>query len=243
MNDQMTIFEMDKIELIENDGLYSLTDLWKKSGSIDSKNPSRWMKRKGTQEFICYIKGMNKNTPVFKIVNGDGGGTFANWQVSLAYAKYLSPELHAKVNKVFKDNLEEKADPNLAVNRGIDRAKNFYEKQGKGRKWTQNRIIGITKRHHYTDTLSNNGCDGKGIGWGTNEIYKPVIGGTAKESKRSRNLPEKANLRDNLTDTELLAISLAESLACDKIEGEGLNGNYKCAMASKKAIDNTLRVT
>ena len=43
---------------------------------------------------------------------GRNGETFAHWQIALAYAKYLSPELHMAVNEVF---MRYKAgDPKLA---------------------------------------------------------------------------------------------------------------------------------
>jgi len=110
MNDQLTVFDSEKeIELIEKDGLYSLTDLWKQSGRNESKTPSKWLMQRSSNEFIEHIKQRkNSSSSVISIIkHGEQKGTFAHWQIALAYAKYLSPELHAKVNQVFKEKLEE----------------------------------------------------------------------------------------------------------------------------------------
>jgi hypothetical protein len=37
---------------------------------------------------------------------GKGGGTFAHWQIGLAYAKYLSPEFHMWCNEVVRERME-----------------------------------------------------------------------------------------------------------------------------------------
>ena len=37
-----------------------------------------------------------------------GGGTLAHWQIGLAYAQYLSPELHMICNQIVKDFVDAK---------------------------------------------------------------------------------------------------------------------------------------
>ena len=241
--------EMNELQLVEKDGLYSLTNLWKQSKNTNSSKPSFWLRTNPTKKFIAHLE---KNTRVdssklVKITHGDNGGTYAHWQVALAYAKFLSPALHLKVNQVFKERLQEDENPELGINRSRQRAIDNYKKQGKDDKWIKNRVSGIETRHHFTDTLSDNGCDGQGIAICTNHIYREVIGGTAKEIRADRGISRKSSIRDTLTMTENLANSLAESLATDKIESDKLSGNVQCAMASKKAgkevkkaIDGTL---
>lgn len=123
----------DLIELKQNDGLYSLTDLWKASGSDESQRPQKWLRLPKTKEFIEFIKKNSKleKIPYLKKVRGKYGGTFAHWQLALAYAKYLSPELHAQVNQVFKERLEKNQNPSLGIDRAVDRAEQSYLKQGK----------------------------------------------------------------------------------------------------------------
>lgn len=232
---QISIFDEENgIELVEEDGLYSLTDLWRQSGENQSKTPSKWLMQKGTKGFVEHIKRKNSSSHVISIVNG-GGGTFGHWQIALAYAKYLSPELHEKVNQVFKDNLEEKADPNLAIDRGVERAKESYKKHGKSNKWISDRLISKGTRLHYTDTLKDHDCDGVGIGMNTNTQYKEIFGAKASELKEQKGLSKKDNLRDNMSILELSQIMFAEAMAADEIEKSDTRGNWKCNNVSKHA--------
>ena len=96
------------------DGLISLTDLWKAAGGSKTKQPSNWLKQDGVAEFISHV-AEKANSSISRICvskAGRYGGTYTHWQVALAFAKYLSPELHMAVNEVF---MRYKAgDPKLA---------------------------------------------------------------------------------------------------------------------------------
>ncbi len=96
------------------DGLISLTDLWKAAKGSLNQRPVIWSRHDENRNFIHEVAIKEKVTPnhLFKVKPGKGGGTFAHWQIALAYAKYLSPELHMAVNEVF---MRYKAgDPTLA---------------------------------------------------------------------------------------------------------------------------------
>jgi hypothetical protein len=67
-------------------------------------------------ETDSFIKSVRKklNTPlegVLKSTKGRYGGTYAHWQIALAYAKYLSPEFHIWCNEVVRDRFIEMRDP------------------------------------------------------------------------------------------------------------------------------------
>ena len=78
----------NKIALAQNDGLYSLTDIWKASGLGNDKKPAQWLRWKPAKEFVNYIS-QSVDTHLekhVKIVRGGGKpGTFAHWQIALAY--------------------------------------------------------------------------------------------------------------------------------------------------------------
>lgn len=90
--------------------MLSLTDMWKAAGSIESKRPSNWARKEGT-EFIAHAS-IILNVPGGHIQTTRGGsgesrgGTFAHWQIGLAYAKYLSPEFHMWCNTVVRERME-----------------------------------------------------------------------------------------------------------------------------------------
>jgi len=96
-----------------SDDSLCLTDMWRAAGEIESKSPAQWQKLPQAIDFIGYISqtmGKSHNKLVFTKV-GRGGGTWAHWQIGLAYAKYLSAEFHTWCNEVVRDRMEGKLVP------------------------------------------------------------------------------------------------------------------------------------
>ncbi len=96
--------------------MLSLTDMWRAAGADDNKAPKYWLRQAGTAEFVNYISGLQNVTEdhLFQVGQGRGGGTWAHWQIAMAYAKYLSPEFHAWCNEVVRAHMEGR----LAANAG-----------------------------------------------------------------------------------------------------------------------------
>jgi hypothetical protein len=68
--------------------------MWRAAGGDLSKQPSNWLASARAREFIEFL------TPgifgsLVHTAEGRGGGTWAHWQLAMAYAKYLSPEFQA----------------------------------------------------------------------------------------------------------------------------------------------------
>ena len=88
----------------ERGEMLSLTDMWRAAGGEDSKRPSDWLALPATVEFVSHISDMD-NAEISGIIQterGRNGGTWAHWQIGMAYAKYLSPEFHAWCNQVVR---------------------------------------------------------------------------------------------------------------------------------------------
>ncbi len=83
-----------------------LTDMWRVSGADPSKRPAKWRETDAAREFIAYIASdiRREDIALFEAAKGgaDAGGTYAHWQIGLAYAKYLSPPFHAWCNTVVR---------------------------------------------------------------------------------------------------------------------------------------------
>lgn len=95
----------------DRDEMLSLTDMWKAAGKNPEKRPDDWKKDASNRAFLGHVASI-VNTPVEGIwasKRGNGGGTFAHWQVALAYAKYLSPEFHMWCNEVVRERMEGRA--------------------------------------------------------------------------------------------------------------------------------------
>jgi hypothetical protein len=103
-----------------------LTDLWKASGAPSGRAPNDWLALATTQEFVAYIEGSDiagiSGNKLVVTKTGRTGGTWGHWQIGMAYAKYLSPEVHAWCNSVVRAYMEGKfsnvdARQNMAMRR------------------------------------------------------------------------------------------------------------------------------
>ncbi|WP_051359808.1 KilA-N domain-containing protein [Adhaeribacter aquaticus] len=210
----------------DGEGRISLTDLWKASGNDRFSNPNAWLRQDATQTLIDTAAGIlnTSSERIIKSKKGKGGGTFAHKQIALAYAKYLSPELHLTVNQVFLERIEEEKNPDLIIDRGI----RTYKKHGKSDNWIAERLNGKVARLAFCASLAAHGVKGIGFRDCTNAILTPMYGGGAQLVREKKNLPVKANTREHMTETELAAIRFTELLAADNIEKKGLQGNKEC---------------
>jgi hypothetical protein len=225
------------VEVRDKNGLISLTDMWIAADKPFGKHePILWGLEVGS-EFIDFIaKKYNVGREnVYKTSRGKFGGVWAHWQIALDYAKYLSPEFHAWANQVIKERVEEDHDPELGIERSRDRAINTWKKQGKDDANIQTRINGIKVRNVFTDTLKKSGVENSGYAICTNNIYKPILGGTASEIRTAKGLSKKANVRDEMSTVELAGTMFAEALATDKIKREKREGLNQCASACLKS--------
>lgn len=95
----------------QRDEMVSLTDMWKASGSDPARAPAEWQRSADAQRFIEFLAETHNmgDSHVIAVKRGKGGGTFAHWQVGLAYAKYLSPEFHMWCNTVVRERMEGRA--------------------------------------------------------------------------------------------------------------------------------------
>lgn len=208
----------------------NLTDLWQAIGAPVGKETWRWLEQDGARQFIdifCDSKNLARKE-VLRTARGKGGGTWAHWQIALAYAKYLSPEFHMAINQVFKERLEEIQDPELGITRSRQRAIRSYERRGKDSQWIQERLLGIEQRNYFTDTLKDHRVEGNGYAACTDEIYKGTFGADTKELRNKLEIPKGSNVRDRMNNVGLAAIRLAEAIAEEKIEQEKHYGNNSC---------------
>ena len=108
--------------------------------------------------------------------------------------------------QVAKERLDEMQDPE----RGIQRALAEYRALGYSENWINQRLKSIEIRKDLTDEWKKHGLkEGVQFATLTDIIYKTWAGKTAKEYKEYKGL-KKENLRDNMTNKELVLNMLAE---------------------------------
>ncbi|KUO76003.1 MAG: antirepressor [Desulfosporosinus sp. BRH_c37] len=108
--------------------------------------------------------------------------------------------------KIGNERIDETADPELAIERALE----TYLKKGYSKEWIDQRLKTIEVRKELTDEWDKRGVQ-KGIEYAilTDEISKSWAGLTTKEYKNLKGL-KKENLRDNMTNLELVLNMLAE---------------------------------
>jgi len=108
---------------------------------------------------------------------------------------------------VGNERINETQDPELA----FDRAMKTYLQKGYSKEWINQRLKTIEIRKELTDEWNRAGIDRESdFAILTNEIIKAWSGKTVSEYKQLKNL-KKENLRDNMTNLELVLNMLAEA--------------------------------
>jgi hypothetical protein len=209
----------------------SLTDMWKAAGSPPNQEPWRWLETEQAKNFIpAVIKKYNlAKNEVIKTTRGKNGGTWGHWQVSLTYAQYLSPDLHAFCNQIVGERVEEERNPELAITRGHERAIRTWKKQGKPDDWIAARIRTINAAKVNNRVLQRHGDDQYVFPMCANAMNRQILGMDAKEYKETNNLPTSARTRDFLDDIQLAELELASLVSARRIESDLIYGNLACA--------------
>lgn len=110
------------------------------------------------------------------------------------------------IAQVARERLDQMQDPELS----IEQAMTDYKRLGYSDNWINQRLKSIEIRKELTDEWKKRGLQ-EGVQFAslTDIIYKTWAGKTAKEYKKFKGL-KKENLRDNMTNTELVLNMLAE---------------------------------
>ena len=130
--------------------------------------------------------------------------------------------------KVGQERLVEINDPEI----GFERLKETYRLKGYSNEWIERRLKSISIRKELTDEWKIRGVkEGQEYAFLTAEIAKGTFGLTPTEHARLKGL-EKGNLRDHMTNIELIFTMLGEDATRSyAIEGDaqGFNENYEAA--------------
>ena len=105
-----------------------------------------------------------------------------------------------------KERIDEEYDPEITINRALE----IYRRKGYSDDWINKRLKAIDARKEFTDELRNKGIEkSNDFASLTNLLTKVWSGFSVKEYKEYKGLT-KENLRDNMTNMELVLNMLAE---------------------------------
>lgn len=161
------------------------------------------------------------------------------------------------IAKVARERIDEIEDPEI----GIERLMDTYLKKGYSKEWVNQRLKSIEVRKDLTDEWDKRGVKkGQEYAILTDEITKAWSGLSVKEYKNHKDL-KKENLRDNMSNLELVLNMLAEATTTEiskekkpetftenkKIANQGgtIAGNTRKEIEEKtgKKVVNTLKAS
>jgi DNA-damage-inducible protein D len=128
------------------------------------------------------------------------------------------------------ERMQEIADPAQS----LDRARENWQKLGRSEKWIQQRMTGQETRNKLTDYWKENGVEQTDqFAFLTNIIHQEWTGLTVKKHKDLKGLKSQ-NLRDHMSEAELIFTALAELSTRQIAETDEAKGLKQNAVASKK---------
>ncbi len=132
--------------------------------------------------------------------------------------------------KVGYERIQDMGDPA----RSLDRARDYWKQHGRSEKWIQQRMMGQETRNKLTDYWKDHEIEGEEeYAFLTNIIHQEWSGVSVRKHRDIKGL-EKQNLRDHMSEAELIFTALAELSTrqiAESVEATGLPEN---AEAGKK---------
>lgn len=220
--------EQDKIQLFEDHPIrtawdedqeewyFSIVDVIRVL--TGSENPRRYwsdlkrkLKAEGAVELYDKIVQLKMTAPDGKMRLTDAANTEQLLRVIQSIPSPKAEPIRAWLAQVGRERIEETIDPEQA----IDRALETYLKKGYDPDWVHQRLLSIRIRNELTDEWQKRGVEkGKEYAILTDEITRTWSGMTTRQYKNLKGL-KKQNLRDNMSDTELVLTMLAEASTRD----------------------------
>jgi DNA-damage-inducible protein D len=132
--------------------------------------------------------------------------------------------------KVGYERMQEIADPS----RSLDRARETWQQQGRSEKWIQQRMTGQETRNKLTDYWASHDIkQGEEFAILTNLIHQEWAGVSVKTHKAMKGLKDH-NLRDHMSEAELIFTALAELSTRQIAEAEAAEGMAENSRAAKQ---------
>ena len=132
--------------------------------------------------------------------------------------------------KVGYERLEDMTDPS----RSLDRAREYWREHGRSEKWIQQRMMGQETRNKLTDYWKDHEITREQeFAFLTNLIHQEWTGISVKKHKEIKGLKSQ-NLRDHMSEAELIFTALAELSTRQIAESEEATGLKENADAGKK---------
>lgn len=246
-NNELKLFEDKKIRAKWNDEqekwYFSVVDVIAVLTDNDyqkSRNYWKWLKNKLIQEGSELVSDTNQlkmKSVDGKYYNTDVMNTEQVLRLIQSIPSKKAEPFKLWLAQVGKERIDEAYDPEIAINRALD----IYRKKGYSEEWINQRLKTIDIRKEFTDELKDKGISAsRDFAILTNILTQAWSGYSVKEYKNLKSL-KKENLRDNMTNMELVLNMLAETSSTEISKSKNCKG-FKEAEDSVKKGGNIARI-
>jgi len=231
----LVVFQDKKIRRLWHDGewYFSVVDVvGVLTDSVDARDYWYRLKKRELEssgiELSTNCRQLKLEAPDGKLRETDCANTESMFRIIQSIPSPKAEPFKVWLAKVGYERVQEIENPELAQ----ERMKELYKKKGYSREWIEKRVRGIAVRQELTDEWKQRGIN-QSLAFAilTNEISKATFGKTVEEYKQFKGL-ERENLRDHMTDLELIFSMLGEASTTKiarKKEAQGFEENKRAA--------------
>jgi len=237
----LVVFQDKKIRRIwhQEQWFFSVIDIVQ--ALIDSSNPRNYwsmLKQREAEhgiELSTFCVQLKLPSADNKYYETDCANTEALFRIVQSIPSKKAEPFKLWLAKVGYERIQEIENPELAQ----DRVKEYYELKGYPREWIDKRLRGIAIRQELTDEWKSRGVEEqKDFAILTNEISKATFGKTVGEYKQFKGLKKpNQNLRDHMTDWELILNMVGEKATTDITIAEDVRGFPELRQTAKEGGD------
>jgi prophage antirepressor-like protein len=242
---QINLFNDTEIRQVFHDGewWFCVADV---IGAItDSADPSKYLKNMRQRDDGLAAAWVELVTPLeIKTAGGKQAVNCAKaegiFRIIQSIPSAKAEPLKRWIAQVAYERVQETNDPELAIRRAIL----HYQAQGRPDEWIQARIKTVQSRKELCDEWKNRGVQGTEYSVLSGVIAKETFGMTPTEHKGFKELPKNHNLRDHMTDVELILTMLGEKSTASiaqKRDVYGFDENKQAAHAGGKIAGDARR--
>jgi len=230
MKNKIAVFQDKKIRKIwhNNEWYFSVVDVVKAlTDSTDAKDYWYRLKKRESEhgvELSTICRQLKLTADDGKQRKTDCANTKSIFRIIQSIPSKKAEPFKQWLAQVGHERVEEIENPEL----GQNRIRQYYEFKGYPKAWIEKRIRGIAIRQEMTEEWMNRKVDPeKEFSILTNEISKATFGKTIGEYKEFKKL-QNQNLRDHMTDWELILTMVGEKATTDITKAEDLQGFEEC---------------
>lgn len=215
MDKHLALFEEYQIRKIWHDErwFFSVVDTVNALAETHSKDPStywrtlKWRLKKEGSEVVTKCHDLKLTAPDGKKYKTDCADTETLLRLIQSIPSPKAEPFKVWLAKVGYERMQEVSNPEIALNR----SRELWQKHGRSEKWIQQRMTGQETRNKLTDYWSDHEVtQGEEFAILTNIIHQEWTGIKVADHKDLKWLTKSHNLRDHMSEAELLFTALAE---------------------------------